>query len=89
MSSARFVQRIPWKEVQALVSDLREKGADDAEIRAQVTKLIDDLVPSFLLPPPWGFVAEALDGPVVGMVFNMVRKARQRRAERRAEKETK
>lgn len=87
MSSARIVQRIPWKEVQALVSDLTEKGADDAEIQAQVTKLIDDLVPSFLLPPPWGFIAEALDGPVLGMVADIVRKARQRRAERRARKE--
>ncbi len=96
MSAARYFALIPWKEVQALMDELAEEGLNDRQVRHEVVKLLDQLIPAHLLPPPWGTVAEMLDGPALRAAFEFALKLsqhketrQQRRAERRAKKEAK
>jgi hypothetical protein len=66
------LQLIPWGQVQALADELVEHGFDDEEVRLHIARILDDLLPADLLPPPFGTVAELLDGPVIVAAMNLV-----------------
>jgi hypothetical protein len=94
MSASRYFSLIPWKELQALMDELAEEGLSDRQVRHEVIKPLDQLIPAHLLPPPWGTVAEMLDGPALRAAFDFVLKLsqhketrQQRRAERKARKQ--
>ena len=80
---------MPWDKVEELMHDLEEKGLSDKQVRDEIVKALDTLIPAYLLPPPWGCIAELLDGPGIRAALNIAlasRQGRERRRKRRAER---
>ena len=94
MRAAQMFALIPWKEVQAVMDELAEDGLSDRQVRHEIVKLLDQMIPAHLLPPPWGSIAELLDGPALRAAFDFAIKLsqhketrQQRRAARKAARE--
>lgn len=87
MQTLKFLGLIPWHRLEALMGDLEERGLSDDEVRENVVVALDALIPAHLLPPPWGSIAEALDGPGVRLALQLALKARQGKAKRQARRE--
>lgn len=86
MRTLKFLGLIPWHRIEDLMGDLEDKGFSDDEVRDEIVRALDALIPAHLLPPPWGSIAEALDGPGVRFAFNLALKARQAKSKRAARK---
>jgi hypothetical protein len=84
MRTLKFLGLIPWHRLEDLMGDLEAKGLSDDEVRENVVAALDALIPAHLLPPPWGSIAEALDGPGVRLALQLALKARQGKAKRQA-----
>lgn len=86
-AALRALGVIPWGEVQALLDELLDQGVPPEAARAELTRLLDALIPAHLLPAPWGTVAELLDGPVARVAVDLVLRLsddKESRARRRA-----
>lgn len=80
---------MPWDKVEELMHDLEEKGLSDKQVRDEIVKVLDTIIPAHLLPPPWGCIAEFLDGPGIRLALNVAlasRQGRERRRKRKAER---
>ena len=84
MRTLKFLGLIPWHRLEDLMGDLEEKGFGDDEVRDELARVLDTMIPAHLLPPPWGSIAEALDGPGVRLALHLALKARQGKAKRQA-----
>ena len=82
MRAAKLFALIPWKEVQGIMDELAEEGLNDRQVRHEVVKLLDQMIPAYLLPPPWGSVAELLDGPALRAAFDFAIKLSQHKETR-------
>lgn len=90
MRALKFLGLVPWHHLEDLMADLEAKGLDDDQVRDEVVRSLDAMIPAALLPPPWGSIAEALDGPGIRLAFHLALKARQgakKRAARKAARE--
>ena len=86
MRALKFLGLIPWHRLEDLMGDLEAKGFDDDQVRDEVVRALDAMIPAALLPPPWGSIAEALDGPGIRLAFQFALKARQGAKKRAARK---
>lgn len=86
MRTLKFLGIIPWHRLEDLMSELEAKGLDDDQVRDEVVRALDAMIPAALLPPPWGSIAEALDGPGIRLAFQLALKARQGAKKRAARK---
>jgi len=77
---------MPWDKVEELMHDLEEKGLSDKQVRDEIVKALDTLIPAYLLPPPWGCIAELLDGLGIRAALNIALASRQGRERRRKRK---
>lgn len=82
--SLHFMNLIPWDRIEHMMHDLEEKGLDDDAVRDEIVAALDAMIPAALLPPPWGTIAEALDGPGVRLALHIALKARQGKEQRQA-----
>lgn len=92
MRALKFLGLIPWHQIEEMMGDLEAKGLEDDQVRDEIVRLLDAMIPAALLPPPWGSIAEALDGPGIRLAFNVAIKLRQgakKRAARKAAREAK
>jgi len=86
MRALKLLGLIPWHRLEDLMDDLEAKGFDDDQVRDEVVRALDAMIPAALLPPPWGSIAEALDGPGIRLAFQLALKARQGAKKRAARK---
>ena len=87
--SGEHMHIIPWGELQILMDELAHKGHTKEQIEDLVVQKLDDLLPSYLLPPPFGTIAELLDGPGIRAALHLAIGIAHRKAQRAKRKSAK
>jgi hypothetical protein len=87
--SGSHLHIMPWGELQVLMDELAHKGHTKEEIEDIVVRKLDELLPAYLLPPPFGTIAELLDGPGIRAALHLAISIAHRKAERAKRKAAK